>query len=139
MELCSCTANDGMQAAGASTGPVQATHRVWAACGETDLVACVCSLSGQWQDGLAVRERLGTKALNVHVFNALLIACQMGGQHAAAARMCQELQDDQLVPNEVRLYEASPQLPAGLAGSNGCRHVDSCPVSLSEPLVSGCR
>ena len=61
------------------------------------------SLSGQWEAGLAVRERLGTKPLNVHVFNALLIACQIGGQRAAAAELCQDLKDAQVEPNEVRV------------------------------------
>ena len=58
-------------------------------------------MSGQWQAGLAVRERLGAKRLSVHVFNALLIASQLGGQATSAASVRQDLQDLQLVPNEV--------------------------------------
>ncbi len=95
--------------------------------------ACVarCSLEGDWQEAMRIRTRMQRAGvpLTLHVYNALIAACERAQQAVPALDLYHAMQRDGIRPNYATLtpltvcclQNPSPPLPAAPSLDSKCR------------------
>lgn len=93
----------------------------------------LCSLEGDWQEAMRVRTRMERAgiAMTLHVYNALIAACERAQQPALAMELYQSMQRNGIRPNYGTLTPLAvsnpwpPQPSAAAAMMSGIMHSGS--------------